>query len=718
MITVHSSKPRLAKELEGCNRIVALVGAPNTGKSSLFTVLTGKSATIANWPGVTVDIEIGRIKVQAKEICIVDLPGSYGLVPTSPEESVTRKFLIEYRPDLIVVLLDVTQPEISMSLLLQTLEAFPGKVLVAATKAELAHALGIHIDLNRLSSMLNVKIVRTSALEGVGISELKEELASYKGGGSIRVDYGILEPYISDLENNDGVITYSNKSGMSRRWIAIELLSGNLDIAEALKHIGASETVKKALRLREEFQRRYNIDPEHIVAEKRVLFIEKIAGEIVVRRRPSSSLWQKIADLHMHPLLGPFVSFVGLTITFGLVFSVNIGFPFNLILEHFGYQRAAEILSDYSLSGLLASFFNWLADQAQAHVPGMLGDLIGTGIIGGVGFVASFTPLVMMVYLSLGILEDSGIASRMAVSFHALFRRFGLSGRSIFPLVMSLGCNVPAILSTRALSEEERFRAAFAAPFIPCQARLAVLVAFTTVLVKGVLAQTVTIVLVYTEGIIAALLTSLIAARVIQPRLYKILEVEYTPSVELLMAIPPVHRPHPKVVWWNVRDNTIHFLKKAGTIIFLLAIVLWGLFTYGPEGVASSVQESFAWKIGSVAGMILTPLHLDSYTGSVLGTSLVSGLVAKESVLTTIAIATGVGGESSSEQAIKLLHLSTPQAIGFLVFTSLYFPCIATLSALLSIIKSKKLTALYALYSVLTAFIFGYATYLAIEAII
>ncbi|MCE4628448.1 MAG: ferrous iron transport protein B [Desulfurococcales archaeon] len=703
--------------LRNCDRIVALVGVPNTGKSTLFTVLTGRHATIANWPGVTVDIEVGKIRSAKGLLCIVDLPGTYGLIPSSPEEAVTRRFLTKYKPDTIVVVLDMSQPEVSFSLLVQVVEAFPGRVLVAGTKAELAHSLGVHVDLEGISRLLHVPVVRTSALEGVGVRELLDAILSGRRGGRLRIDYGVLEPFLEHLENHPESSAAAEKTGFSKRWIALGLMGGDEYLYSELHEHGLQSLASEGLRLREEFQRRHGLDPEHVIVEKRLEFIEKLARETVIRRKPASSFWQRIADLHMHPILGPFVSILGLLITFMLVFSVNTGFPLNIVLEYLGHPTAAEILSEYSISGVIAMFFDALSSWVVSRVPGLVGDLLGNGIINGVGFVLSFTPLIAMVYLSLAILEDSGIATRMAVSFHGLFRRFGLSGKSVFPLVMGLGCNVPAVFSARALSEEERFRAVFAVPFIPCQARLAVIVAFVTVLIRGVAAQAMAVVTVYVEALLAALLTSWIAARIVQPRIYARLGIkEYTPTPELIMEIPPVHRPHPKVVWWMVRDNTLHFLRKAGTIIFLLAILLWGIFAFGPSGVAGTVEESYAYLIGEAAGKVLAPFHLSDRARNILGTALVSGIIAKEGVLTTIAIATGSATDASA--ALKVLGIGPAQALGYLVLISLYFPCIATLAAMVSVLKSRGLVVAYAIYSFLLALVLGYVTYLAAAALI
>jgi len=275
---------------------------------------------------------------------------------------------------------------------------------------------------------------------------------------------------------------------------------------------------------------------------------------------------------------------------------------------------------------------------------------------------------------------------------------------------------VPAVYATRALSEEERFRAVFAAPFIPCQARLAVLIAFTSVLVEGFLAQAATMMLVYLEAFAAALLTAYIAGRLVQPRLLARYGVKVEPRIELLMELPEVHRPHWRVIWWQVRDNLAHFIKKAGTILFLLAIVTWAMLSYGPEGRVDDPRESWGGIIGEYVGDITHVIGVGEDKDEILGVALLDGLIAKEGVLTAIAIAQGYS-EAGAEEAIRSLGLTPAQAIAFLVLISLYFPCIATLAAMRATVKDSKLVAAYAVYTIILATLFAWATYTVVEAL-
>ncbi len=713
MSAEEATATTLLENLKGCDRLVALLGAPNTGKSVLYNTLTKGKSSVANWPGVTVDLHIGRIRTRSKTICILDLPGAYGLVPSSPEENVTLEALLELKPHLIVALLDSTNPDAGINLVVQAIEAFDGRVIVALTKHALAHAMGVHIDIGRLQALLGAPVVPVSALEGLGLDKLlefilgEEQANRYTG---LRIDYGFLEEDVKRLENNEFVARASREFSVTRRWLALQIIGKSEAVLRVLERHGYSELVALSGKIYERTLSKLGVPPEVYIAEKRLAFIEQIMRDTVVRRTPASNVWQRISNILLHPVAGPIASILGLFATFGAVFSVNTGFPLNILFDWLGWKGAAEFLDKYNLSALLIDFFNAIGDMLRPHIPPPWNGLIADGVIGGVGFVLSFLPLIILVYFSLGILEDSGIATRMAISFHPLFYRFGLSGRSVFPLMLGLGCNVPAEFATRGLPEEERFRAVFAVPFIPCQARLAVIIAITSILIKGVVAQTLAVTVIYTEALLAALMTAWIASRIIQPRIYKERGLPYEAKPELIMELPPVHRPHPKVIWWYIRDNTIHFLRKAGTVIFLLAIITWGLLYYGPNGYTVNPAESYGGIIGEWVGDLTHLIGVSEDRDQILGVALLDGLIAKEGVLTAIAISTGVGQESL-QTAIESLGLTASQALGFLVLITLYFPCIATLAAMKSIVKSWKPVLGYAVYSILVAIVFATVTY-------
>ncbi len=709
----------IIKELRKCERLVVLIGAPNTGKSVLYNTLTGGKSGVANWPGVTVDLHIGKIREENTTTCILDVPGAYGLVPTSPEEEVSLEAILTMKPDLVVVLLDSTNPEASINLVVQSIEAFDGRVIVALTKYALAHVMGIHIDIEKLHSLLKVPIIPVSALEGIGISKLMEYIKGKEKiqARPVKLEYGIIEEDLRKIESLDIVEKVASLFNTTKRWIALQLISRNEGLLRLLSKRGLDEELHLFQQLYETISAKIGMPVEVYIAERRLSYIEDLIKQVIVRREPASTIWQRLSDILLHPIIGPIASIIGLFVTFGFVFSINTGFPLNLIFYWMGWKSAGEFLEEYNLSTLLTDAFNLIGNSIKPHLPSPWNGLVSDGIIGGVGFVLSFLPLILLVYLSLAILEDSGIATRMAISFHPLFYRFGLSGRSVFPLLLGLGCNVPAVFSTKGLSEEERFRAVFAIPFIPCQARLAVIIAITSVLVRGIITQALIVTVIYTEALIAALMTAWIASRIVQPRIYGKLGITYEAKPELIMELPPVHKPHYKVIWWYVRDNTIHFIKKAGTVIFLLAIITWGLLSYGPQGYTSNPANSYGGMIGEYVGDVTRIIGIGEDKDRLVGVALLDGFIAKEGVLTAIAITAGVG-EENIQTAINELGFSISQALGFLLIITLYFPCIATLAAMRIVLKSWKLVGIYAIYSIAIALLFAGGTYLIVSSLV
>ncbi|MEB3756779.1 MAG: ferrous iron transport protein B [Desulfurococcales archaeon] len=695
----HSYRVNL---LEGCAVKVVLLGPPNTGKSTLFNVLTGGNVLVANWPGVTVDVEIGKIKTPDGAVCIADLPGTYSLYPTTLEERIAEAFILDNKPDWIAVLIDATTPEKSLNLLIQAVEAFGDRVIGILTKKAVMHGLGIHIDIEGLKRELGVKIIETSALEGIGLDELKEAIstkpAEKRAVTHLRITYGPLDAYISKLEEDPDLKEFSEKYSLSQRYTAIALLMNDPVILDKV----TDELKAKVQDLQAEASKAFSSGLNQIIFEKRYQFVDQLASKHIVRTR-ESVIMDKIDTLLTHPILGPINSLLLIFIVFLAVFSVNTGFPLNVILDYAGYHNAATIVEEYSLTSILGEFFDYLATSVYNYVGGQGGDLLGNGIIGGVGAVLSFVPLVLMVYFFLGILEDTGVISRIASSLHPFLEPFGLTGRSVFPLFISLGCNVPGVYATRASSIEERVKSLWAVPFIPCQARLVVMLAFADAFFHDPIMKTFAVLGLYTAGIIAALFTSIVASIFFKERL----GVER--RTPLVLELPYLHKPSWKVVYWITRDNTLHFIKKAGTVIFVMSIITWALINYGPQGYTGSIEGSFGEIIGEKLSFILHPVGIKGVDANILTLSLVVGLVAKEVVLSTIVQATGIG---EPIKAVASLGLTHAQALGFLLIVTLYFPCIATLAAMYTETRKWSYILLFAVYSILLALSAGYIGYL------
>ncbi len=720
---VHESPrllQRIAEREKNCGLRIAIIGSPNVGKSVLYNILTGGKASIANWPGSTVEYHVGELKHPGgKGICLIDLPGTYSLLPTSPEEEVTRDYLIYQKPEYIMVLLDALSPEKSLAIVIQAIEAFPGRVFIVVTKSQLAHAHGVHIDFAGLSKLLGVPVIPVSALENIGLRDLKEFITKLREEKpqfepKLRIKYGILEDIIGRITNEDVVKVFSNKTGADSRWLVLNMLSGDKHLfydASLLIGKEKAETLGELIvKATEEFKKIYGRNPSDLIIEHRFALLRKIVSRTVVRYERGAG--ESFIDRLFHnPIIGPLLSLAILLATFFIAFSINTGFPLNIILDKAGFPGLAGFIETHSLSGLLSYAFGLLGESAKNFFGGAIGSLIGDGIINGVGFVLSFLPLILIVFLIIAVLEDTGLVARMSYSFHHVLEPFGLSGKSLFPLMMGIGCNVPAVLSTRALTETERKRALFAVPFIPCQARLAVIIAFTAAFFHNPLVQSLAVLALYMIGFLAAILTTLLLSvfyskRRGEPR-----------KIELLLEVPPLHKPSWRVVWWYVKENSSHFLKKAGTIIFFMSIITWFLTVYGPHGFTSDASGSLAAILGRKLSFALKPLGLGEEESWKLTFALLEGLVAKEVVLGSLAVIEGLP-QSAGSSILQHYVLTGSQVFSFLVIVTIYMPCIATLAAMVGELRDVKKPLLYLVYSILLAFILGYLSYFILSFIL
>ncbi len=705
----------IAEKEKYCKVRIALLGSPNVGKSTLYNVLTGGKASVANWPGMTVEYHIGELKHDSAEysgICLIDLPGIYSLLPTSPEEEVARDYLLYRKPEYILVLIDATTPEKSLNLLLQVTEAYPDRVIGVITKYSLAHASGVHIDAEELSRITGVPLTPISVLEGIGMEALYKMLEKTMGRkiktqAKIPVNYGVLEPYVEKLATNKIIIELHKVSGASPRWLAANFLAGDEHLyKDAALLIGEDKIqllIEEITEIKKEINRLYRRDPSELIGEARYRILENLVKKSVVRYEKKRR--ERLLDrIFLNPVTGPAASILVLITIFFIAFSINTGFPLNIIFDKIGFTTAAEIIEKYSLSGLLASSFDTLGEWVKTSTGGVAGEIIGDGIIAGVGFVLSFLPLVIIVFLLLALLEDTGIGARMSNSVHPILEPFGLSGKSLFPLMIGMGCNVPAVYATRALSSIERIRAIFAVPFIPCQARLAVILAFAATFFHSPLTQSLAVVSLYIIGFSAALLTSLLVS------IYTKKKYSHPRRIDLLLELPPLHMASWKVIWWYVKDNTLHFIKKAGTIIFLMAIITWGLTSYGPTGYVENPGESYAAILGQKISFVLGPLEISGEPGWKLSFALIEGLIAKEVILGSLAVIEGLPEESATS-ILADYGLTPAQALSYLVIVTIYVPCIATLAALAVELRNIKLSILFLLYSIVLAFSLGYLTY-------
>ncbi len=666
------------------------------GKSTLFNRLTGETAHVANWPGVTVELRTGHLRHHDLDITVVDLPGAYGISSGDEAEAVAQEFLLKEKPDAVVIVLDATSLHRSMYLAIRILE-ITRKAVLAVNMMDVARRRAIHVDLDGISATLGVPVVGTSAIRGEGLGSLldrvievslsKEELEPLK------INYDGLEPYIAEIER----ILGDELKGLPRRFAAVAILEGNERILTLL----SEEKRLHALKIVDKAKRELKEDPSVIAIESRYGLVDLLLrGRVKVTRLVSPSLAEKLDKVMLHPIIGPFASFFLVLFLFGAVFSLNMGFPFNMILSYAGFPHLSELLEELSLSGLIGQFFDLLSELLRNYLmtisPEWFVSLLTDGILAGVGSVLTFLPLVFLVFLALGALQDSGLLSRIAVTFDRSLRKFGLSGKAIFPAVLGFGCNVPAVMATRAMDDDvERISVSLSVPFIPCQARLIVLVAISSSVFKDPVVQSSFMMGMYLLSLLIFLTTAKFMRRL----------VGRSPAPELLLEIPPYHVPSLRVVWWYARVNTIHFLKKAGTVIFIVTLVMWALLHLGPSGYTTSIDSSFAAISGRALSFIGAPIGLGDWR---IILTLEAGFLAKEAVLSTM---TTIAGTAKLSEAVSVVLPSAKQAISLCLIMLIYVPCIATLSVMRSEVKRIKLVLVAVVYELLLSYLIAAAVY-------
>ena len=682
----HTKTVHVQDEIRECNDIVLLVGTPNSGKSTLFNQATGGKSRIANWPGVTADLHYTRLG----ETCIIDTPGVYTIDGGSIEEEILVNALISLKPGKIVFVMDGLQPEASIYLLTQLLEAYEGPVEVLVTKSLLSHGAGIHIDVDGLSSRLGIRISRVSLLEGVGMEKVREAVSSNRAQRSrLRIGYGPLEPYIHILEQ---VIDEDKISPVSKRWLAVQLLAGDQVARSVASSIG-DDIVREADRIKSALASQ-GVDLEGITASARLDAAEALARRFVVRRAPGE-LGARIDRIMLHPVLGPLASVAILFAAFFAVFSISLGFPLDMVLYSLGMSYAATLIEEYSLAGIVGMVFDWLISMIPDQ--GLAWGLV-SGVLSGVGVVASFIPLIAVATAFLALLEDSGVMTRIAVSLHPFLQRLDVSGRSIYPYLLGLGCNVPAIMTSRLLPAGERMRVIFSIPFVICSARLIVLLAFVSAFFRGPLMQAVVAVSIYTLSALVALLTAKAAHRIYggqdPGRLY------------LIMDLPLMHKPSIRVVWWSVRSSLAHFIRRMAGPITLAAVIIW-LLLQAPGG-----GSSMGHTIGSILGAIFKPLGVGEEQSQILGLAGIAGSLVKEVIVETIGVAYG---SPDPREAVTMLGLTPAQAYSILVFFMFYTPCIATAVAVYSESGKPRILASLIAYSLVVAVTLMYLTYMILE---
>jgi ferrous iron transport protein B len=635
---VAAAPGEIAPNQEKRKMTVALAGQPNVGKSTVFNILTGLSQHVGNWPGKTVEKKEGTHVSDDVEMRIVDLPGTYSLTAFSEEERIARDFIIETHPDVIVLLVNAAAPERSLYLLSELLLLSP-PVVVAVNMIDVAEAQGIRIDVKALQKSLGIPVVAMVASKNVGIRDLVLQIIALARG---EVDYCPRRPDVA-ADHRDVFIRIMEliqayvKPPFIVPWVATKLMEGdpeNAGMMEGFLPVPVWREIRTLLIQHE--------DSLHAVVDGRYDWIEEITRAAVSRFKRGQVLTTDRID---HILTRPVFGIPILLGIFGLVFLITYQFGFPL-------QRGLE--------WLISQFAHWL-QPSIGFAPEWIRGLLIDGIIGGVGSILTFLPILLIFFGVMAVLEDVGYMARAAFVMDRFMHLIGLHGKSFIPLCLGFGCNVPAVLGARIVeSRKERLLTVLLSPFVPCTARLAVL----TFVSAAMFAKAAILV---SWSLLAANILILGAVGVFINRFF--MKGEPMPFI---MELPLYHKPNPRTIWLAVWSRTLAFVKRAGTVILVVSVLIW-ILSYLPDG---NVESSLLAQIGRFFEPLGRPIGLDWK----MITALLTSIMAKENAIATLAVLYGVGEQGLVSVLPKVV--SPASALAFLVVLMLFVPCVATVTAM------------------------------------
>ncbi len=660
--------------------LFALAGNQNCGKTTLFNRLTGSNQHVGNFPGVTVEKKEGVIK-NHKDCVIVDLPGIYSLSPYTAEEVVTRDFILQNHPQAIINIVDATNIERNLYLSLQLMElGLP--MVIALNMMDEVRASGNTIHVRQLSNQLGVPIIPISASKNQGIDDLvAAALQVAKGAYPVaKMDFCSGEVHRAIHAIGHIVEDHAQAAGYPTRFAATKLVEGDEAITQALKL--TADELHIIDHIVADMEKEIGMDREAALADMRYAFIEKICRGTVMKKQETHEQIrsEKIDRWLTHKYLGIPI-FLGIMLfIFWITFSV-LG------------ARLQDLLDQLITLGTdsLAAF------MANAGVSQWLQSLVIDGIAAGIGSVLSFLPVIVLLFFFLSLLEDSGYMARVAFVMDKLLRKIGLSGRSFVPMLIGFGCSVPAIMATRTLSSErDRKMTIVLTPFMSCSAKLPIYGMITMAFFPH--STALVMVSIYVIGILVAIASGL---------LLKSTVFQGNP-VPFVMELPAYRVPAAKSVLLHMWEKAKDFIKKAFTIIFLASMAIWFLqsFDWTFNQVADSSNSILA-SIGSAVAPVFGPVGFSDWRAS---TALITGVTAKESVVSTLSILTGAG--TDAQLAAALSTVFTPlSAYAFLVFTVLYMPCVAAFAASKRELGSWRDAVLTACYQTAAAYLAAFVIF-------
>lgn len=611
---------------------VGFVGNPNCGKTTLFNAYTGAKLKVANWPGVTVEKKEGALKYHNHMYRLVDLPGIYSLTSYTMEEKLSREYILQDDVDVIVDVADASALERNLYLTLCLIEL--GKpVILALNMMDIVKERGMELDLHRLPEVLGIPVVPVSARKKTGLEVLMHAVAHHKVEGNDRQVFD----YPDRIEEKITQIRLRLKEKYpdmpNSRWYAIKLLEQDEEVTQKYG------TLVKGI-----VDRSYEND---IINEK-YHFIERVMAEVLVNKEKKEAFTDKIDNVLTHPVLGIPIFLGIMAVVFFLTFTVGDFLK--------GY---VEMMIDY-VSGYIIGGLESLG--AGAWVISLMKD----GVFAGVGGVLSFVPNIFILFLSLGLLEDSGYMSRVAFVMDSVMDRLGLSGRAFIPMLLGFGCSVPAVMASRALEDErDRKRTIMLIPFMSCSAKLPIYLVFS-LLFFGKAAMLVAYSM-YILGLVLGIFVAFVHSKMLKGSVKQ----------PLLIELPEYKTPNKRTIAIYVWSKLKDFLSKAGTTICAASIVMWVLLNLNHTGLVSDMSQSFGASFGKFLVPLLAPAGLGLWQIAVM---LISGLAAKEVVASSFMVLFQVSSSSDANIVHMLsgMGFTSLNAYCLLVFCLLYTPCLAT----------------------------------------